>query len=263
MAPKAFPRTPVRFAVIVALCLSALAQQSAQPPPQVQPKPLTGSERLAQWRKSRVAIYMDDFGELTRYRSANATLKPPAPGENRVVFYGDSITDGWKLDQSFPGKPYVNRGIGGQTTAQMLVRMFPDVIDLKPSAWILLAGTNDIAHNNGPQTFAQITENIQAMTELAQLHGIKVILCAVLPVSDYTRAKQTMRRPPADILRLNTWLKNYAAMVKAVYCDYYTATVDEKGFLKDGFSGDGLHPNAQGYALMAPVAEAAIAKALQ
>jgi lysophospholipase L1-like esterase len=179
-----------------------------------------------------------------------------------VVFYGDSITDAWKLAESFPAKPYVNRGIGGQTTPQMLVRLFPDVINLKPAAMILLAGTNDIARNTGPTTQTMIAQNVQAMTELAQLHGIKVILCSVLPVSDYTARPKTIQRPPADIIKLNTWLKEYAAKSGAIYADYYAVFVDEKGWLKDGFSGDGLHPNAKGYELMAPIAEAAIIKAL-
>ena len=209
-----------------------------------------------------LADQLQDWNQLGRYHAANEALKKEPTPAGRVVFYGDSITDGWKLDQYFPGKPYVNRGIGGQTTAQMIVRMFPDVVNLKPAALILLAGTNDIARNNGPQTFEQITQNIQAITELAQVHNIKVILCAVMPVSDYTARKQLGRRPPADVLKLNAWIKDYAARANAVYCDYYAATADEKGMLKDGFSGDGLHPNAKGYELMAPMAEAAIRKAL-
>ena len=210
-----------------------------------------------------LADQLQDWNQLGRYHAANEALKKEPVPAGRVVFYGDSITDGWKLDQYFPGKHYVNRGIGGQTTAQMIVRMFPDVINLKPAALILLAGTNDVARNNGPQTFEQITQNIQAITELAQLHNIKVILCAVMPVSDYTARKQMARRPPADILKLNAWIKDYAAKANAIYCDYFTATADDKGLLKEGFSGDGLHPNSKGYELMAPVAEAAIRKALQ
>jgi lysophospholipase L1-like esterase len=180
-----------------------------------------------------------------------------------VVFLGDSITDGWRLAEAFPGKPYVNRGISGQTTAQMLVRMFPDVIRLKPAALIVLAGTNDIARNTGPMTMAMIQDNLQAITELAQAHGIKVVLATLLPVSDYTERKQLARRPPADILKLNAWIKEYAAKVKAGVADYYAATVDASGYLKREISGDGLHPNAAGYALMAPVAEAALREALQ
>jgi len=138
----------------------------------------------------------------------------------------------------------------------------PDVIALKPAALLIYAGTNDIAGNTGPSTLTMIEDNLQAMTELAQTHGIKVILCSVTPVSDYAR-KQTVQRPPSDILKLNGWMKEYAAKVNAVYADYFSALVDEMGMLKNGFSGDGLHPNDKGYALMVPVAEAAIAKALQ
>lgn len=205
----------------------------------------------------------DEYRPPGRYHADNEQLKAQGAVAGRVVFLGDSITDRWRLAQSFPDKPYVNRGIGGQTVRQMLVRMFPDVIDLKPAAMILLAGTNDIERNSGPATLAQIAGNVQAITELAQGHGIKVILCSVLPVNDYTQRKQIGKRPPADILKLNEWLKGYAARVKAVYADYYSAVVDDKGFLRDGISGDGLHPNPKGYEIMAPVAEAAILAALK
>jgi lysophospholipase L1-like esterase len=204
-----------------------------------------------------------DWAQLARYHGDNQRLKATAAQPGRVVFHGDSITEGWKLAQSFPGKPYVNRGISGQTTPQMLVRMFADVIELKPAAMILLAGTNDIAGNTGPATLTQIGHNLQAMTELAQARGIKVILCTLVPVSDYTPTKQTGRRPPADILRLNTWIKEYAAKSKVVVADYYSALVDEKGMLRQGFADDGLHPNAKGYARIAPVAAAAIQQALR
>lgn len=203
-----------------------------------------------------------DWNQLGRYHADNEKLKAQ-PDPRRVVFLGDSITDAWKLAQFFPDKPYVNRGISGQTTSQMLVRMFPDVIDLKPAALILLAGTNDIARNTGPVTLPMIAENVQAITELAQAHGVKVILCAVMPVSDYTPRRQTERRPPADILKLNAWLRDYAPKANAVYADYYGAVVDEKGMLRQGLSNDGLHPNDEGYRLLAPVAEAAIQKALR
>lgn len=210
-----------------------------------------------------LADQLQDWNQLGRYHEDNERLKALSAEARRVVFMGDSITDGWRLAQSFPGKPYVNRGIGGQTTPQMLVRMFPDVIDLKPAALIILAGTNDISHNTGPETLTMIEENLQAMTELAQAHGIKVVLCSVMPVSDYTKNKQTVSRPPADILKLNAWLREYAGKARAVFADYYTATVDDKGMLRDGYSDDGLHPNAKGYTLVAPVAESAIEKALQ
>ncbi len=208
-----------------------------------------------------LADQLQDWNQLGRYHADNQRLKALPPDSGRVVFLGDSIADGWRLAEAFPGKSYVNRGISGQTTAQMLVRMFPDVINLKPVTLVVLAGTNDIARNTGPQTIEMIAQNFQAITELAQFHGIKVVLCSLLPVSDYTLRKQTERRPPGDILRLNAWLKDYAARVNAVYADYYSVTVDEKGFLKEGASGDGLHPNAKGYQLMSPVVEAAIEQA--
>ncbi|MGC9970071.1 MAG: SGNH/GDSL hydrolase family protein [Bryobacteraceae bacterium] len=210
-----------------------------------------------------LADQLQDWNQLGRYHADNERLKALSPDPRRVVFLGDSITDGWKLAQYFPDKPYVNRGIGGQTTSQMLVRVFPDVIDLRPAALIVLAGTNDISRNTGPQTPAMVGENIQAITELAQVHGIKVILCSVAPVSDYTARKQTEHRPPADILKLNAWLREYAAKAHAVYADYYGALVDDKGMLREGYSEDGLHPNTKGYELMAPIAEAAIQKALR
>jgi len=210
-----------------------------------------------------LAEQLQDWNQLGRYHEDNQKLKGQPAEPRRVVFLGDSITDGWNLSHSFPDKPYVNRGISGQTTPQMLVRMFPDVIDLKPAALIILAGTNDISRNTGPETITMIEENFQAMAELAQAHGIKVIFCSLLPVSDYTNHKQTGNRPPADILKLNAWLRDYANQSHAVFADYFTATVDDKGMLREGYSGDGLHPNDKGYELMAPVAAAAIEKALR
>jgi lysophospholipase L1-like esterase len=210
-----------------------------------------------------LADQLQDWNQLGRYHEDNLRLQGQAAEANRVVFLGDSITDGWKLTQFFPEKPYVNRGISGQTTPQMLVRMFPDVINLQPAALIILAGTNDISRNTGPETAEMIEDNFRAMAELAQKHGIKVILCSLTPVSDYTARKQTDRRPPSDILKLNEWLKKYAEEIHAIYADYFSALVDDSGYLKDGFSNDGLHPNDRGYALMAPLAQAAIDKALK
>jgi lysophospholipase L1-like esterase len=241
---------------------------------------------LAMSAKS-LADQMQDWNQLSRYGQADQELKSQSAAPGRIVFMGDSITDLWKLDDYFPGKSYVNRGIGGQTTPQMLVRMYPDVIDLKPAAMVLLAGTNDIAHNTGPETAEMIEENIMAMTELAQSHGIKVIVCSITPISDYPylkeqsqlaknpsaappprgpfsfpKIKMTDGHPPADILKLNAWLKAYAARVNATYVDYFGALVDDKGFLKEDVSNDGLHPNADGYKLMAPLVSAAIQQAL-
>lgn len=221
-----------------------------------------------------LAEQLQDWNQLGRYHAANEELKKQPADPKRVVFIGDSITDGWRLADSFPGKPYVNRGISGQTTPQMLVRMYPDVIALKPAAVVIFAGTNDIARNTGPQTLEMIEQNFMAMTDLAQKNGIKVFLCSVTPVSDYTmlpagrgaagaaptRRIQTVGRPPADILKLNAWLKGYASKVNAVYVDYFAALVDQQGMLKDGYSGDGLHPNAMGYELMAPVIAAALGR---
>jgi lysophospholipase L1-like esterase len=210
-----------------------------------------------------LANALQDWNQLGRYHADNEKLKAQPADPGRVVFFGDSITDGWKLATFFPNKPYVNRGIGGQVTAQMLVRMYEDVINLKPAAVILLAGTNDIARNNGPQTLAMIEENIMAITELAKVHGIKVILCSVMPIADYGRVKMSDGRPPADILKVNAWMKEYAARNGAIYADYFSALVDDKGMMKPGISMDGLHPNDQGYNLMVPVAQAAIDEALK
>lgn len=210
-----------------------------------------------------LADQLQDWNQLGRYYEDNARLRALPRDPSRVVFLGDSITDGWRLAQYFPDKPFVNRGIGGQTTPQMLVRMYPDVINLQPAAVILLAGTNDIARNTGPETAEMIQDNFRSIVELAQKHDIRVILCSLTPVSDYTSRRQTERRPPADILKLNEWLRKYAGEVNATYVDYYSALADESGYLKDGYSNDGLHPNDRGYALMAPIAQAAIDKVLK
>jgi lysophospholipase L1-like esterase len=223
-----------------------------------------GRRELQQWRDSRIKTLMDDWGEFARYRDADAKLPPPAPGEQRVVFFGDSITDMWNLAEYFPGKPYVNRGIGGQTTPQMLLRFRRDVIDLKPAAVVILAGTNDIAGNTGPMTISDIEDNYASMAELARVHNIRVIFSSVLPVSNYTPQAQKFfyQRPPEKILELNRWLKSYCAANNDVYLDYFNAMVDDKGLLKHGISEDGLHPNAAGFKIMAPLAETAIQKAL-
>ncbi|MGO8792033.1 MAG: SGNH/GDSL hydrolase family protein [Terriglobia bacterium] len=212
---------------------------------------------------AHLADELQDWNQLGRYHQDNLRLETGPAVEGRVVFLGDSITDGWDLAKYFPGKPYVNRGISGQTTPQMLVRMHPDVIHLQPAAFILLAGTNDIAHNTGPETLEMVEDNIRAMSELAESHHIKIILCLLTPVSDYTKRKQTDSRPPADIVNLNHWIESFAPDVHAQVADYFAALVDDKGMLREGYSDDGLHPNARGYELLAPVAEAAIESALK
>jgi len=246
---------------ILALSLCAIAQQAAQP---LAP-PSTGFPGLDHYRASRIAIYTDDYGQLARYRDANAALKPAAPGEKRVVFFGDSITDLWKIEDSFPGKPYINRGIGGQTTSQMLVRFRQDVIDLQPKAVVILAGTNDIAGNTGPISNEDIEKNFASIAELAHAHNIRVIWSSILPVYNYTRQSQEFfaQRSPERILTLNRWLKDYSAANDLVYLDYFSAMVDDKGMLKRDLADDGLHPNKAGFAIMAPMAEKAIETSIQ
>ncbi len=210
-----------------------------------------------------LADQLQDWNQLGRYHEDNLRLRAQPQDPSRVIFLGDSITDGWKLEQYFPDKPYVNRGISGQTTPQMLVRMYSDVINLHPAVLIILAGTNDISRNTGPETVEMIEDNFRAMVDLAQKHGIKVILCSLTPISDYTARKQSERRPPADILQLNDWIRKYTEETHAAYVDYYSVLVDSSGYLKEGYSNDGLHPNDKGYALMAPLAQAAIDKVLK
>jgi lysophospholipase L1-like esterase len=240
------------------LSVPALAQQ---PAPSI---PSTGSAGLDQYRMSRISIYMDDFGQLARYREANAALAPPAAGENRVVFLGDSITDYWKLPDYFPGKPYINRGIDGQTTPEMLVRFRQDVIGLHPRVLVVLAGTNDIAGVTGRTSNEDIEANYASMAELAGAHGIRTVFASVLPVHNYTHdAEESFAlRPRNRILALNKWLKEYCAKNRFVYLDYFSAVVDVQGMLKRNLSDDGLHPTDAGYKIMASLAEKAIQKAL-
>src|ERR1700688_3072109 len=225
--------------------------------------PSTGAPGLDQYRASRIAIYADDFGELSRYRDADAKLKPLVAGENRVVFLGDSITDYWKLADYFPGKPNLNRGIDGQSTPQMLVRFRQDVIDLHPRVLVVLAGTNDVAGVTGPTRNEDIEANYASIAELARAHHIRVVFSSLLPVYNYTEdAKESFTlRPRERILALNAWLKSYCARNGLVYLDYFSALLDDKGMLRRDLSDDGLHPNPAGYKIMAPLADKAIAKA--
>ncbi|HEV2501336.1 MAG TPA: SGNH/GDSL hydrolase family protein [Terriglobia bacterium] len=251
-----------KWSILVSITFSLLAAATPAWPQLVQEfNPVQASCCRDQMAKT-VATRLDDWNQIARYHADDERLESAPAETGRVVFMGDSITDFWPLAQSFPGKPYVNRGISGQITTQMLTRIFPDVIDLKPAAVIILAGTNDIAGNFGPETVRMVEENIEAMTELAQKNNIKVILCLLTPVSDYTAHKQTTNRPPSDILELNRWIRNYAEKAHVGFADYYAVTVDAQGMFRQGYSNDGLHPNARGYQLLAPVAEAAIEKAL-
>lgn len=220
-------------------------------------------------RADRAENRLKDWANIGRYKEADGKVTPPANDEKRVVFMGDSITDFWKLNEFFPNEPYINRGISGQTTPQMLIRFRPDVLALKPKVVVILAGTNDISSNTGPTTPEAIQGNLTSMAELARANGIRVVIASLLPVSDYAKNKdgvqivQTVRRPPAQILALNQWIRQYVADNGLTYLDYYSATVDDKGFLKAEVSSDGLHPNAKGYELMKPLAEKAIAEALK
>jgi len=221
-------------------------------------------QNLEQYRETLIPLWMNDFGNLARYRDANAKLALLSANQDRVVFMGDSITDIWNLAKYFPGKPYLNRGIGGQTTPQMLIRFRPDVIDLEPRVVVILAGTNDIAGNTGSMSLAEIEANLKTMTELARIHGIRVVLSSITPVNDYTERSRLFfaLRPPEQILELNRWMKEYATRNGCVYLDYFSAMVDEKGLLKRDLSEDGLHPNDHGFAIMAPLAQKAIDQVL-
>lgn len=204
---------------------------------------------------------LERWANVARYHDQNATLAAPAPGENRVVFMGDSITDGWSRGGTiFQNTHYINRGISGQTTPQMVVRFRPDVIALKPKVVVILAGTNDIAGNTGTTTLEQIEVNLTSMVELAASNGIRVVLCSVLPAYDYPWRKGL--QPAPKIAALNAWEKDYAASHGLVYLDYYSAMVDDRPGLKAELSADGVHPNKAGYQIMERLVEKAIAEAL-
>lgn len=208
-------------------------------------------------------INAQDWANIGKYEKANSTVPPPAKGEKRVVWMGDSITDFWITNDSlfFAGKPYFDRGISGQTTGQMLVRFRQDVINLKPSVVVILAGINDIAENNGPSKLEDVFGNIVSMTELAKANGISVVLSSVLPASAFPWRPAI--NPVPKVKALNETLNAYAAKNNLVYLDYFTAMADEKGGLPANLSKDGVHPNLEGYKVMEPLAEKAIAAALK
>ncbi|HET7103902.1 MAG TPA: SGNH/GDSL hydrolase family protein [Terracidiphilus sp.] len=220
---------------------------------------LSGHPDNAYWRQHDLQV-LTDFGWLARFRDEDASLGPPKPGENRVVFMGDSITQGWHLDQSFPGKPYINRGISGQTSPQMLVRFRQDVIHLQPKAVVILAGTNDIAENTGPETMEQIEDNLASMADLATANDIRVVLCSVTPATDFWWHRGLHPAPKIDAL--NTWIQSYAAKKGYVFVDYHSALKDSEDGLPRNLSPDGVHPLPAGYAIMARLVEAGIEKAL-
>jgi lysophospholipase L1-like esterase len=253
----------MRFSLsLLLLTTAAMAQPAATMPPT--PPPVAQLARL-----------VNDYGNTARYENENRTVQPPAPGENRVVFMGDSITDNWgrgngQYGKFFPDKPYINRGISGQVTPQMLLRFYQDVIALKPKVVVILAGTNDIGGNIGPMPLEATENYLMSMADMARANNIKVVLASLTPVCDYhvgegrnSRVPQTASRPPEKILALNRWIKEYTAKNHFVFLDYYSGTVDDKGFFKAEITPDGLHPNAAGYEIMAPLAEKAIAEALR
>ena len=245
--------TSMRITLVLIAGMAAWAQRPAPQPPPVSPPQLVQAARL-----------INDYGNLARYQPDNQKMAAPGAGEDRVVFMGDSITDGWGRAQGstfFPGKPYVNRGISGQVTPQMLLRFYPDVVALRPKVVVILAGTNDIGGNVGPMPLETTEMYLAAMTDWAHADNIKVVLSSLLPVCDYHRP-QTQTRPPEKILALNRWMQDFAAKNGYEYLDYFSAMVDDKGFFKADLTFDGLHPNRAGYEVMAPLAEKAIARAL-
>jgi lysophospholipase L1-like esterase len=241
-----------------------LACHGAPPAPVAQPTtPSPAAEQAAARQRAADERLRNDWANLARYREANATLGPPAAGEQRVVFYGNSITDAWArlFPEMFPGKPYVGRGISGQTTPQMLVRFRQDVVALRPKVVVILAGTNDIAGNTGPSSLEMIEDNLASMTEIARANGIRVVLSSVLPVYDYPWKPGLT--PAPKIVALNAWLRAYAKSAGAVYLDYHGAMKDARDGLPPELARDGVHPTEAGYRIMARLAAQAIEEAMR
>jgi acyl-CoA thioesterase-1 len=224
---------------------------AAKGPAALQCAPPAAPETATQ--KAHEEQMKNDWPWLGRYKQADLALGSPAANEERVVFMGASITERWKFDGEkgyFPGKPYINRGISGQTSPQMLLRFRQDVIDLKPKAVVILVGTNDIAGNTGPMTLEQSEENVESMSDLATANRIRVVLCSMLPSSNIPWKPDV--EPAPRIAALNQWLNAYAAQKGYVYVDYYSSMKDERGGLPTALSKDGVHPTAAGYAIMVP-----------
>ena len=265
MIPSLAPnRRSARTRIVVCgLAMLAACQASAPVSATSAPSTISAADLAATRRRASTdSANRVDWANLARYRAENTSLAPPAAGERRVVFYGNSITQGWAplFPTMFPGKPYVGRGISGQTTPQMLVRFRQDVVALKPSVVVILAGTNDIAGNTGPSSLEMIEDNLAGMTEIARANGIRVVLSSVLPVYDYPWKPGLT--PAPKIVALNEWIKRYAASVGETYLDYHSAMKDARDGLPSTLAADGVHPNEAGYRIMAPLAEAAIAEAL-
>lgn len=251
--------TPIAGGCCLALALAASAQAqnaawTAPTTPEISKIQRESLEQLA-----------NDLPQLSFYAEQNAHLPELKKGESRVVFFGDSLTEGWGMKRNgsvfFPGKPYLNRGISGQATIQMLARFRQDVIDLHPKVVVLLAGTNDLAGNMGPASPKMVSDAIQSMVDLSRANGIRVVLCSVLPATAFRWRPDA--KPSESIRLLNAWLRSYAKEQKLVYVDYYSALADADGNMREGFAWDGVHPTAAGYAVMAPLVEAGIAQALK
>ena len=242
------------------------AQEPASKPETVAPPPTQAAPKHPEWanlNKHDLQL-LTDFPWLERFKEADVKLGPPAPGENRVVFMGDSITEGWHFDTPggvFATKPYVNRGISGQTTPQMVLRFHQDVINLRPTVVVILAGTNDIAGNTGPMTLGETENNLAAMAEMATENHIRVVLCSVLPAYDYPWSPGLTPAPKID--EINAWIKSYAAQHGFVYVDYHSAMKDARDGLPPNLSHDGVHPTQAGYDIMAPLVETGITQAMK
>jgi acyl-CoA thioesterase I len=248
----------------LAVTLAGVAPAQTQPPTQTPPAAAAPSpDDAAARQRAADQKLLQDWPNFARYRDDNAKLPPPARDERRVVFMGDSITDGWgrRTNSFFTGKPYVNRGISGQTTPQMLVRFRADVVALKPAVVVILAGINDIAENTGPTTMEAIEDNLASMCDVATANGIRVVLASVTPAIDFPW--RPGKEPAPKVRTLNAWIKQYAAENGYTYLDYYSALADTAGGMKAGLANDGVHPTPEGYAIMAPLAEQAIAAALE
>lgn len=254
--------------LILAVGSAALvqAQEPASKPETVAPPPTQAAPKHPEWanlNKHDLQL-LTDFPWLERFKEADAKLGPSAPGESRVVFMGDSITEGWHFDATggvFASKPYVNRGISGQTTPQMVLRFHQDVINLRPTVVVILAGTNDIAGNTGLMTLGETENNLAAMAEMATENHIRVVLCSILPAYEYPWSPGLT--PAQKIDEINAWIKSYAAQHGYVYVDYHSAMKDERDGLPANLSHDGVHPTQAGYDMMAPLVEAGIAQAVK
>jgi lysophospholipase L1-like esterase len=244
-------RQIVLLVVVLASVVGGLSAYAGQSPANLSADDISRMQRLLQ-----------DWPEIGRYKNANAALPLPAAGQKRVVFLGDSITDFWiqKSKDFFASKLYVDRGISGQTAPQMLLRFRQDVINLRASAVVILAGTNDLGGITGPETIPEIEGYLASMAELGRANGIKVVLCSILPVNDYVKPRTSSRRP-ADMMQINAWMKEYCSRNGCTYVDYYSHLLDSHGVLSKDLSADGIHPNEAGYAIMQPLVERGIQEA--